>query len=128
MGISRDSEHVHIYIISRRSAGLGAAHFWQRGFVYLVPVFCSQTRRGANRKRNFGANTCAPSHPGGRAPPNTTTSDTQISGHATLPSHLMCPTLRCGMCRGPPLEHRDPPTPQEAPRVAQAKFGPVEVF
>ena len=107
---------------------VGAAHLWQRGFVYLVPVFCSQTRRGANRKRNFGANTCASSPPGSRASPNTTTHDTPISGHATLPLHLKCPTQRCSMRRGPPLEQRDPPTSQEAPRVAQAKFGPVGVF
>lgn len=106
MGISRASEHVHIYITSGEECrGEGAAHLWQRRFVYLVPVFCSQTRRGANRKRNFGANTCAPpsSFPGGSAPPNTTTPDTRISGHATLSLHLLRPARRSSTRRGPPL-------------------------
>ena len=106
-------------------------HLWQRGFVYLVPVFCSQTRRGANRKRNFGANTCAP-HPLPPRPaaPRQTLQHLTLELVATQRFLYTCCVLPGGPARAEDLHWCwvTPPTPQEAPRVAQAKFGHVGVF
>lgn len=93
----------------------GAPRLWQREFVYLVPVFCSQTRRGANRKCIFGANKLAPPSPGDRASANTRTPDTLISDHKTLPSHLSRPARWSGM-RWCPSVVAEPRPVRGAPR------------